>query len=374
MQATILFVEDHDDLRDNVAQILALEGYAVVGATDGCDALEQIAAGLRPDLIISDIMMPRMDGYQFFETVRRDYPRLRAIPFIFLTARGSRHEIALGKGLGADDYLVKPFDPAELIAVVHGKLRRTAELRAEADESLAQARRTLIRLLAHELHTPLTYVSNGFELLAEELRQHPAEALSEDMRVSLALIRGGTERLNRLAEQTALYARIVSGQVNSQVRSSSVPLSLGLLLYDALVLLNDLTCHHVITIQHRVPETETLPVQGIRSLLITAIGEVIRNAVQYAPRESTITIALDRTPAYALLSVRDEGPGIDPAQQATVWDAMVQLERDTREQQGVGLGLPIVKGIVEAHGGSVELDSRPGAGTRVTLRLPLAEP
>ncbi len=142
MQATILFVEDHDDLRDNVAQILALEGYAVVGATDGCDALEQIAAGLRPDLIISDIMMPRMDGYQFFETVRRDYPRLRAIPFIFLTARGSRHEIALGKGLGADDYLVKPFDPAELIAVVHGKLRRTAELRAEADESLAQARRT----------------------------------------------------------------------------------------------------------------------------------------------------------------------------------------------------------------------------------------
>ncbi len=229
-------------------------------------------------------------------------------------------------------------------------------------------------MLAHELHTPLTYVSNGFELLAEELTTAPRRALSEDMRVSLALIRGGTERLNRLAEQTALYARIVSGQVNSQVRSSSVPLSLGLLLYDALVLLNDLTCHHVITIQHRVPETETLPVQGIRSLLITAIGEVIRNAVQYAPRESTITIALDRTPAYALLSVRDEGPGIDPAQQATVWDAMVQLERDTREQQGVGLGLPIVKGIVEAHGGSVELDSRPGAGTRVTLRLPLAEP
>ncbi len=373
MQAIILFVEDHHDLRDNVAQILALEGYTVVGATDGCDALEQIAAGLRPDLIISDIMMPRMDGYQFFEAVRRDYPRLRAVPFIFLTARGSRHEVALGKGLGADDYLVKPFDPAELIAVVHGKLRRTAELWAEADESLTQARRTLIRLLAHELHTPLTYVTNGFELLTEELRQCPPEALSEDIRISLALIHGGTERLNRLAEQTALYARIVSGQVSSQVRSSSVPLSLELLLYDALAALKDLTCHYVITVQHLAPEAEALLVQGIRGLLITAIGEVIRNATQYAPRESTITIDLGRTPTHALLSVHDEGPGIDPAQQATIWDAMIQLERDTREQQGVGLGLPIVKGIVEAHGGSVELDSQPGAGTRVTIRLPLAK-
>lgn len=373
MRATILFVEDHDDLRDNVSQILSLEGYTVVGATDGCDALEQIAAGLHPDLIISDIMMPRMDGYQFFEAVRRDYPRLRTIPFIFLTARSGRHEIAFGKGLGVDDYLVKPFDPAELIAVVHGKLRRTAEWQAEADRSLVQARHILIRLLAHELHTPLTYVANGFELLAEELQHRSGDTLSEDMRVSLALIRGGTERLNRLAEQTALYARIASGQVSSQVRSSATVLSLGLLLYDALALLRDLTRHHVIAVQHAGLEPEALQVKGIRGLLITAIGEVIRNAVQYAPPESTITIDLDHTPTHALLIVRDGGPGIDPAQQATIWDVMVQLERDTREQQGVGLGLPIVKGIVEAHGGTVELHSTPGVGTQVTLSLPLAE-
>ncbi|GAB4412372.1 MAG: hypothetical protein Kow00106_07020 [Anaerolineae bacterium] len=372
MRATILFVEDHDDLRDNVSQILSLEGYTVVGATDGCDALEQIAAGLRPDLIISDIMMPRMDGYQFFETVRRDYPRLRAIPFIFLTARGARREIAFGKRLGADDYLVKPFDPAELIAVVHGKLRRTAELQAEADQALIQARHTLIRLLAHELHTPLTYVANGFELLAEELQRRPTDTLSEDMRVSLALIHGGTERLNRLAELAALYARVASGQVSSQVRSSATPLSLGLLLYDALALLRDLTRHHAINVLHPGLEPETLRVKGVRGLLITAISEVIRNAVQYAPPDSTITLALERTPTHALLTVRDEGPGIEPEHQAAIWDVMVQLERDTREQQGVGLGLPIVKGIVEAHGGTVELDSAPGAGTRVTLSLPLA--
>lgn len=373
MQAKILFVEDHDDLRDNVAQILSMEGYMVIGAADGCDALQQIAAGLMPDLIISDILMPRMDGYEFFKTVRRDYPALRAVPFIFLTARGSRHDIASGKLLGADDYLVKPFDPAELIAVVHSKLRRAAEMRAQADEMLAQARHTLITLLSHELHTPLTYVANGFELLAEELANRPTEALSEDMQVSMALIRGGTERLNRLAEQAALYVQIASGQVASRVRSSSALLSMGLLLYDALALLKDVTRYHVLTIQHPADEQDTPIVKGVRGLLITAISEVIRNAAQYAPQGSVITIQLDRTPTQALLTVSDEGPGIDPAQRDSIWDVMIQLERDTRQQQGMGLGLPIVKGIVEAHGGSVDLDSQPGGGTRVVIRLPLAE-
>lgn len=371
MQARILFVEDHADLRENVAQILALEGYTVVGAVDGCDALQQIAAGLRPDLIISDIMMPRMDGHQFFEAVRRDYPSLRAVPFIFLTARGSRHDIAAGKLLGADDYLVKPFDPAELIATVHSKLRRAAEMRAQADESLAQARHTLIRLLSHELRTPLTYVANGIELLAEELSQQSLDALTEDMRVSLALIRGGTRRLNRLAEQTALYAQISSGQVASRVRSSSTLLSLGVLVYDALALLNEATRQHVIAVQHAAMDEDGLWVKGVRELLIIAISEVIRNAVQYAPPDSPITIELGRTPTHATLSVQDEGPGIDPAQQATIWDVLVQLERDTREQQGVGLGLPITRGIVEAHRGTVELHSSRETGTRVTIRLPL---
>lgn len=121
--------------------------------------------------------------------------------------------------------------------MVHSKLRRATKMRAQADEMLAQARHTLIALPSHELHTPLTYIANGFELLAEELANHPAEALSEDMQISMALIRGGTERLNRLAEQAALYVQITGGQVASRVRSSSALLSMGLLLYDALAYL-----------------------------------------------------------------------------------------------------------------------------------------
>lgn len=374
MGAGILFVEDNDDLRQNAALILEMEGYRVVGAHDGRLALDLVETGFRPDLIISDIMMPRMDGYQFFEAVRHRYPCLRAVPFIFLTARGSRHDVAAGKLLGADDYLVKPFDSADLLVAVKNKLHRAAEMREVADETLGHARRTLVQLLAHELRTPLTYVAGGFALLAEELQRQQPGLLSEDVRASLELIQGGTQRLNRLAEQAALYAQIASGQVASQVRSAPARLNPVFLVHDALSLLNSITNGHAITVQHVPSGDEAICVAGLRDLLVTAISEVLRNAVQHSPAGSAITILLDRTETQAVLTVTDQGTGIDEQQQATIWDLLIQLERPAGDHQGAGLGLPLVKGIVEAHGGTIDLASAPGAGTQVTIRLPLAPP
>ena len=127
MQTTIFFVEDNRDLRKNAALVLELEGYKVQVARDGREALDYLENGLIPDLIVSDIMMPRMDGYAFFEAVRQ-IPYLKAVPFVFDSARLlARH---LHRVLGADDYLVKPFDPEDLIVVqnsqAHGDIRAQA--------------------------------------------------------------------------------------------------------------------------------------------------------------------------------------------------------------------------------------------------------
>ena len=374
MGADILFVEDNDDLRANTTLILEMEGYTVIGAHDGRLALDLVETGIRPDLIISDIMMPRMDGYQFFEVVRRQHPHLRTVPFIFLTARGSRRDIAIGRLLGADDYLVKPFDSAELLVAVKNKLRRAAEMREVVHETLIHARRTLIQLLAHELRTPLTYVTGGFALLAEELERQQPGLLTEDIRVSLELIRSGTQRLNRLAEQAALYAQIASGQVVSQVQSASARLNLIFLVHDALSLLTDITNEHAIAVQYAHPGDEAVCVAGLHGLLVTAISEVVRNAVQHSPAGSTITILLERTETQAVLMVVDQGTGIDEKQQAMIWDLLIQLERPAGDYQGVGLGLPLVKGIVEAHNGTIDLNSAPGSGTQVIIRLPLIAP
>jgi two-component system sensor histidine kinase/response regulator len=372
MPATILFVEDNNDLRRNAALVLELEGYKVQVACDGQEALELLEDGFLPDLIVSDIMMPRLNGYDFFEAVRR-VPHLKAIPFIFLTARGSRKDISTGRLLGADDYLTKPFDPDEFLIAIQTRLQRAADMRAQANESLNAARRQLVELLSHELKTPLTYVTGGFALLAEELKLQAENSANQDVLVSLDLIQSGTQRLNRLAEQMVVYSQILSGLLGHRIETTGEPHSLAFLIDDALNSLVTLARLHNTTFEHTTPD-EPLVVFGARQLLVIAFSEIIRNAIQYAPPNSLVRLVMERDEQWAVLSVTDQGSGINPNDQADIWNVLIQSERPQQEQQGAGMGLPIAKGIIEAHGGVVGLQSIPDVGTQVTIQLPAISP
>lgn len=371
MPATILFVEDNRDLRKNAALVLELEGYQVQVARDGREALDLLDSGLVPDLIVSDIMMPRMDGYEFFEAVRQ-LPHLTAVPFIFLTARGSRRDISTGRMMGADDYLVKPFEPEDFIIAVQNKLKRTAAIRAQAVTGLDDARRMLIQLLSHELRTPLTYVTGGFALLAEELETQQAPGSSDDIRISLDLIQSGTLRLNRLAEQMVLYSQLISGYVAQQISEMSEEQELEFIVQDALELLNKFAQNRRVTLRtiHTSPPDRPAFVSGVKDLLVTALSEIIRNAVQYSHEGGEVEIHFGAPGGHAEIVVTDRGLGIDTRDLANVWDVLIQSGRDRNEQQGIGMGLPIARGIIEAHGGQVALRSAEGEGTQVTLRLP----
>jgi putative two-component system response regulator len=123
---TILIVEDNDVLRQGLQELLVSEGYAVITAVHGMDAIEQMKTR-PPDLILSDIAMPEMDGYVFFDKVRSK-PEWVSIPFIFLTARRGREDIFTGKKLGVEDYLVKPITRQELITTVRSRLTRSQQL------------------------------------------------------------------------------------------------------------------------------------------------------------------------------------------------------------------------------------------------------
>lgn len=372
MQATILFVEDNKDLRKNAALVLELEGYEVQVARDGREALDLLEGGLVPDLIVSDIMMPRMDGYQFFEAVRQ-IPSLRAVPFIFLTARGSRRDISTGRMMGADDYLVKPFEPEDFLIAVENKLKRTADIRAHAAEGLNDARRMLIQILSHELRTPLTYVTGGFALLAEELEMQQEPGPTDDIRVSLELIQSGTLRLNRLAEQMVLYSQLISGYIAQQIGELSDELELEFVVSDAVSLLGKYAETRQVTVDilATAPDAVTM-VTGTKDLLTTAFSEIIRNAIQYSHEGGQVEIVIERQDDRAVVVVADRGLGISKADLENIWNVMIQSDRDRNEQQGIGMGLPIARGIIEAHGGQIELHSVEGEGTQVTVRLPLA--
>ncbi|MCD4685271.1 MAG: hybrid sensor histidine kinase/response regulator [Anaerolineae bacterium] len=370
MGTAILFVEDNADLRQNAAMVLNMEGYNVRVAGDGREALDILNQGFVPELIVSDIMMPVMDGYEFFQAVRQRN-HLKTVPFIFLTALGSRRDVSVGKLMGADDYLVKPFEPEEFLIAIQNKLQRTAEIRAEAVEKLDGARRILVQLLSHELRTPLTYVTGGFALLAEEMQSLQENELTEDVRISLDLIQNGTQRLNRLAEQMVLYAQMLSGFVPRRIRTSGETLEMVQLTYDAQITLLALAQERGIIFDQYEPADDPLFVRGVRDLLVTAISEVLRNAVMFSPLNGTVTLTLVRNGQMAVLTISDQGMGITPEDRATVWEILVQSNRERNEQQGAGMGLPLARGLIEAHGGEIQLDSVPSEGTEVVIRLPL---
>lgn len=370
MPQTILIVEDNDDLREEVALVLSAENYTVHTAADGREALDALeGADWKPDLIVSDIAMPRMDGYDFFVAVH-EIPALRAIPFIFLTARGTRRDVRMGRQLGVDDYLVKPFEPEEFLAVVQNKLQRSAEMREHASRELDDARHTMVQLLSHELRTPLTYVTGGFSLLAEDLQR----SLSPDTEVSLSLIRSGTNRLNRLTEQMVLYAELNSGHARMQIERA------GQLINVENLVKTVVAAQHVDAQEKRIQISMgdfpdgALDVFGLVDMLAQAVGEVLRNAISYSPEHSEVQVNIFQQAGDAVIQITDHGRGIKAEDVPNVWNVLIQSERHQHEQQGAGMGLPIARLVAELHGGHIELQSTLNEGTTVTIRLPLSSP
>ncbi len=133
---TLLIVEDEAAIRESLAELLVMQGFDVLTAEDGLDALEVMQEST-PDLIISDVMMPRMNGYQLHQRVVHN-PDWVWIPFLFLSAKGEEQDVRFGKELGADDYLIKPIDPEDLFAAVLGRLRRFKRLEELLETMQAQ--------------------------------------------------------------------------------------------------------------------------------------------------------------------------------------------------------------------------------------------
>ena len=141
-QKTILVVEDIPTMAEGICDVLEVEGYATIQAHNGVEALSRLEKS-HVDLILADVMMPLMDGHDLYQKVR-ERPEWMAIPFVFLTAKGQKEDVRLGKGLGADDYLLKPFDPDDLTIVVAAKLRRAEEVRQATDRELDELKYSIL--------------------------------------------------------------------------------------------------------------------------------------------------------------------------------------------------------------------------------------
>lgn len=363
----ILVAEDHKPMQQAIRKILDEEGFEVLTADDGEEALQAVET-FRPDLILADIMMPRMDGYALYEAVRARQEWV-AIPFIFLTAKAEREDVLKGKAMGAEDYITKPFDPQELVVAIRSRLARTQEIRQAAEEEFDELKRQITTVLGHELRTPLTYVTGYAELALDDLDSLSAEELQE----FLTGIKRGADRLTRLVNDLLLLIRLDTGRTAEEFRDlATVRTDLGTIVERTVHQYEPQAAEQGVSLEVQV-EPNLPPVRVCETLFADALGRLIENGIKFSLRdEKRVTVHVHAGDGRVEVSVIDRGIGVPPKEIPHLFERFRQIGRDRLEQQGVGVGLAIAREVIRLHGGDIEVESTPGEGSTFTIWLPVA--
>jgi len=362
---TILFIEDDRNIRDALGELLEEEGYRVVAAEDGRSALERLYAGARPDLIILDLRMPVMDGWEFRALQKAD-PALAEIPIVALSADGS----AKAAAIDAHAYVRKPVTADALLAVVSkvfGEVDRK-RLRGRLEE--AERFAVLGRLAAgvgHEINNPLTYLSISIDLLLHEVEhfllrppETSAEAALTGLRTLLGDCRCGLDRIRDVVRTLESLSRHAPDKREAIALHEVIGRSLAMARHE---------------VQHRaavVEHLEELPLLvGDASALGQVFLNLILNATESLPAgradQNRITIAARTQDDEVVVEISDTGPGIPLDVLPRIFDPFFTTKP---VGEGTGLGLSISRQIVTAHGGRLDVESQLGRGTTFRVRLP----
>ncbi len=377
--ASILVVDDIPANLQMLAGMLKDRGYKVRPVPSGKLAL-QAAERDPPDLILLDIHMPEMNGYEVCEHLKAD-GKLRGIPVIFISALTEQLDKVKAFAVGGVDYLTKPFQMEELHARVetHLKLRRLQIELEETNARLAKANGVLRRkqeelsdlhhrkdeflaMLSHELRNPLAPILSAVHLLGLQKNENE---LHQQART---VIERQVTQLTRLVDDLMEVSRITTGRV--QLRHDRVVVS-GIV--DRAV-----ETAHPLMDQRRHELKVSLPPQPIwlnadASRLEQVVVNLLTNAAKYTDEGGHIWLTVGQEGDECVLRLRDTGVGIAPELLPRIFDLFTQAERSLdRSQGGLGIGLALVQRLVEMHQGSVEVHSTLGQGSEFVVRLPVA--
>lgn len=360
----ILVIEDDKILRRNIVGLLGNEGYAVSEAGDGLSGLKA-AQELTPDLVICDIIMPEVDGYEVLARLRQN-ETTATVPFIFMTALGDKADMRQGMEAGADDYISKPYSRSELLAAVASQLAKKSSIDRHYQKNLDKLRKSLALALPHEFITPLSNILSYSELILED----PAAVETAELTKMVGRINNSARRLQRLIGNFLLYAELEATLTNLEKISKW---RTGSTLSTALVITNlaKLKAQQARREKDLALNLQDAPVQIGEEWLNKLLTELVDNAFNYSAAGTPVQVGSVREDEWLEISVRNTGRGMT-AEQIGAIGAYMQFEREFYEQQGTGLGLIIAKRLTELHGGTFHLQSTPGQQTIVKVTLPVA--
>ena len=361
---TIVLIDDDLQFREVITFALEDEGYTVIQAEDGLEGIAHVQEHV-PDLVLCDVQMAGMDGYETLEHLRSQ-DTTASIPFILMTGAAGPDAIRTGMNLGADDYLSKPFAVSELLQAVEVRLAKHDTIREKAEREIEALRASITITLPHELRTPL----NGIIGSAQLLSQDAATMAPDEVQEFAEMILASGQRLNRLVENFLIYAQL---ELIARDEAKTAALRTSRCAAPASSIAAEVqlrSAHHTRTDDVTMDLADEA-VAADEEHLQRIVGELIDNACKFSEPGSPITVTAAVADDQYVLTVMDEGRGISDKRLATI-GAYQQFDRALHEQQGVGLGLQIARRLTELLGGAFALESTEDVGTRVTIALPLA--
>jgi len=360
----VLVIEDSPEVREIICKTLSFKGFEVLTAEDGLSGVE-LARSHLPDLIICDIHMPNMDGYDTLGALRKD-AATAVIPFMFLTGAADRTNVRRGMELGADDYLTKPFTTDELMAAVGARLEKHEEIHRQSERKLDQLRGNLTMALPHELRTPLNGILGLSSLLVDEGETMARQQVLETARY----INHSALRLHRLIENFLVYAQIELLSTDPS-RGAALRPDASIPVGELIASLAQRTARTAEREKDLVLRLQPLAAPITEEHIKKIVEELVENAFKFSEPGTPVEVATSQEAGQFVLTITDQGRGMTPEQIANV-GAHMQFERKFYEQQGTGLGLIIAKRLTELLGGAFRIESTPGQQTTVRAAFSLS--
>jgi two-component system, sensor histidine kinase and response regulator len=366
----ILVIEDEAPLLVEMIDWLTLEGYETMSAGDGVLGVE-IAFRFQPDLILCDITMPRLDGYGVLLEVHAS--SLTAFtPFIFLTAKTTYEDIRKGMALGADDYLTKPFKRLDLLHAIETRLKKKVMqddeheqqvnvlqqfLASEREQRLLKAK--LVAMFSHDFRNPLIGIAVSGQMLRRDAESGDYLRLAE----YADFIEASARQLQQMLDDMLLISQMETGGLRLKPEALE-PGAFFQQIAKEFQVIHSRT-HHILY-ENNLGET----VWADSTLLRHMAMNLISNALKYSPDGHDIRVRLTGDSGHWIFTVQDRGIGIPEADCKHLFEPFHRAG-NVGSIPGTGLGLVIVKEVVELHGGMITVASQPGIGTTFTVSIPL---
>ena len=369
----ILVIEDEPILREEIVEWLILEGYNAYSASDGRIGVDAALSHL-PDLIVCDILMPQVDGYNVLLEVHA-HPATVNIPFIFLTAKVAQDEIRKGMDLGADDYITKPFTRVTLLHAIAARLAKKKLQIETHQQAIAGLQQALTQASDHNILTAklLSMFSHDFAnslasilMVGSLLRNHIDLMDTNRRQTQLSRIESSVHLLLHMLDDLLVIAQVETGAFNRTPGMVAVQPFFQRLQSDSVTIYGE-RCH----LQLRCEDRE---ITGVDARLLQVIASnLITHAFKVSPKGSTILFTISSSPTECVVSIRDQDTEV-PAPERKRFFTALQQPSTVETLAILGLDLAVVKESVDFCGGSIQFDDQQQEGLTITVIMPTLEP